>query len=176
MELLDDQERPIRVTPGRLLLGLLVLATFGIWAYAYSGFADRPPPDLLDDPSFAAAAQPRCAVARAELAQLEPAHLASDRLDRARTIDEANQILTAMVSDLRTMVTGTDRDRQIISTWLGDWETYLGDRADYADRLVVDEGARFYQSDVADEFLDRRLTRLADTNAMPSCGAPGDVG
>lgn len=176
MELLDDQERPIRITPGRLLLGLLVLATFGIWAYAYSSLADRPPPDLLDDPSFAADAEPRCAVARAELARLEPAYLASDRFDRLGTIDEANQILTAMVSDLETMVTGTGRDRQIIAAWLADWETYLGDRADYADRLGEEEGARFYQSDVADEFLDRRLTRLADTNAMPSCGAPGDVG
>lgn len=176
MDVLDDQERPLRWTFGRVLLAVVVLATFGIWIYAYSGLADRPPPDRLDDPTFAAAAEPRCAAARAEVDQLEPAYEASDHLDRVRTIERANAILTAMVADLEAMVTGTDRDRQIVGDWLDDWNTYLDDRRDFAQRLGADPNARFYQSDVANEFLDRRLTRLATTNDMPSCGASGDVG
>jgi hypothetical protein len=176
VEILDDQERPIRITPGRVLLGIVVLASFGIWAYAYSGAADRPPPDLFDDPTVAAAAEPRCALARDQLAQLEPAYLAADNVARADTIDQSNGILTAMVADLRQLDPAGDRDRQILDGWLTDWETYLGDRDDYARRLRQDPGARFYQSDVANEMLDRRLSRLADTNQMPSCGNPGDVG
>lgn len=176
MEILDDQERPVRVTTGRVLLAILVIASFGIWVYAYSGAADRPPPDLFDDEAVAAEAEPRCALARDELAQLEPAYLASDHLDRAATIDDANAILSAMVADLRRLEPAGERDRQILDGWLGDWETYLANRDDFAHRLREDPTARFYQSDVANEMLDRRLTRLAETNRMPSCGNPGDVG
>lgn len=167
----------MRLTPGRVLLGLVVLASFGVWGYAYSGAADRPPPDLLDDPAIAAAAEPRCAAAREQLSQLEPAYQAADNLDRAATIDDANAILATMVADLRQLEPAGERDQQIFGDWLGDWETYLGDRADYAHRLREDPTARFYQTDVAqNEMLDRRLTRMAETNAMPSCGNPGDVG
>jgi hypothetical protein len=176
MELLDHQQRPVRLTPGRLALAVVVVASFGVWAYALSGLAYRPLPDLLDDPAFAAAAEPRCAAARAELATLEPAYLAADHRTRAATVRQANAILGSMVADLRAMVGGSDRDRQILGAWLDDWETFLADRAWYADRLWDDPMARFYQSDVANELLDRRITRLARTNDMPSCGDPGDVG
>lgn len=176
VELLDEHEQPVRFGPAKVLLGVVVLATFGIWAYAYSGMADRPAPDSLAGDAFPAAAEARCAVALADVNALEPAHLASDNVDRSQTIVEANAVLGSMVADLRGLVTGDERDRQIVGDWLDDWETYLGDRADYANRLAADPGARFYQSDVANEFLDRRITRLADTNRMPSCGVPGDVG
>lgn len=176
VELLDEHEQPVRFGPAKVLLGVAVLATFGIWAYAFSGLADRPVPDRLTGEAFPVAAESRCAVALAELDTLEPAHLASDHVDRSQTIVEANAVLAGMVADLEDLVTGDGRDRQILGDWLDDWETYLGNRADYADRLATDAGARFYQSDVANEFLDRRITRLADTNRMPSCGVPGDVG
>jgi hypothetical protein len=177
VEVLDEHERPLRLTPTRVLVGLVVLASFGLWAYAYSGRADRPPPDLLDDPVFAQVAEPRCAEARRQLAQLEPAYEAADNVDRARTVDQANAILSSMVADLRSQVSGTDRDRQILGDWLQDWETFLGNRVDYAQRLRQDREARFYQSDVVSgEMLDRRLSRMADTNDMSSCGNPGDVG
>jgi hypothetical protein len=176
VELVDEKERPLRLTPGRLLLGAIVLASFGVWVYAFSGLAHRPTPDRLDDDTFAARAEPRCAVALGELGSLEPAWAATDNVDRSLTIVEANGILTAMVADLRPLVTGSERDRQILDAWLTDWETWLRDRADYAIRLADDAGARFYQSDVANELLDRRLTRLAEINGMPSCAAPGDVG
>lgn len=176
MELLDAEQRPLRATAGRIALALVVAASFGIWAYAYSGRADRPAPDLLDDPGFAAAAEPVCAAARAQLGRLEPAPLATDHLDRAATIDQANRILGGMLSELRALSPTTERDRQIVGAWLTDWETYLEDRRSFADRLAADPDARFYQSDVANELLDRRLTRFADTNQMSSCGNPGDVG
>ena len=176
VELLDAEQRPLRASAGRIALALVVVASFGIWAYAYSGRADRPAPDLLDDPGFAAAAEPVCAAARAKLDRLEPAPLATDHVDRAATIDEANLVLADMLQELRAQTPATDRDRQIVGDWLTDWETYLEDRRSFASRLSRDPDARFYQSDVANEPLDRRLSRLADTNRMSSCGAPGDVG
>jgi hypothetical protein len=176
VEILDADQRPIRLTAPRLLLGIIVVASFGVWAYAYSGLADRPTPDLLDDPGFAAAAEARCTEARDGLDRLTPAYLATDHIDRAATVTEANRLLRSMVADLRAVPTGSVRDRQIVDAWLTDWEIYLGDREDYAVRLAADPMARFYQSDVANEHLDRRLTRLATTNQMASCGAPGDVG
>jgi hypothetical protein len=53
----------------------------------------------------------------------------------------------------------------------------IQDRYDYATRIAGDPSAQFLITDTgAGERLDRRITRVADTNAMPSCAAPGDVG
>lgn len=177
VELLDQDARPIRITVGKVLLAVIVIASFGIWVYAYSGKADRPPPDLLDDPAFAAAAEPICAAALERIQALEPAYQASDNVDRARTVIESNAIVGTMLADLRELPTGGERDGQIVDAWLTDWETFLGNRIDYANRLMDDPTARFYQSDVVpNEMLDARITRLADTNRMYSCANPGDVG
>lgn len=164
---------------GRGLVALAVAGSFGVWAYRYSGYADRPPPDLLDDPSFATYAEEVCSQAMLELDAVPNALEAADEVERAGQIRQATDALSTMVTTLEAVpATGrTAHDQEIIGGWLHDWRTYVNDRYHYADELENDPMARFLLSaDDTTERPDRRITRMADTNAMPACGTPGDVG
>ena len=161
----------------RILVGLVVAASFGIWAYAYSGRADRPAPDLLADVDLAAQAESLCAAADADVAAMPSAQDAVDGADRADQVLRATDPYQAMVDELAGLeVTGAE-DRVIMEGWLGDWRVLLDDRRTYAAAVTEEPAAVFLLTKVAErERLDRRLTRVAMTNAMPSCSAPTDVG
>lgn len=176
--------RPPSIGPRRVLgFGVKAVAaavfvgSFGIWAYAYSGLADRPAPDRFDEPAFALAAESICADAVTDLNALPSALRASDPIDRANQIRAATARLDQMVADLAASASGTPRDLEIIDEWLGDWRVMLGDRLRYAQALIDDpSSAQFLITDTGvNERLDRRITRLANSNAMPSCVVPGDV-
>jgi len=162
---------------GRALAGIVIIGSFAVWAYAYSGLADRDPPDLLDDSSFASAGETICAATLAELDELPGALDAVDGPDRARQLRTSTALLEEMLTELDARVTGTERDVQISEAWLADWRVLIDDRYRYADRISVDENAQFLVTDTGvGERLDRRITRFANTNAMVSCIAPTDVG
>lgn len=168
---------------GPLSRGIKVLAlaamaaSFGLWGYAYSGLAERDTPDLLANPSFGPAAELVCEAATADVAALPNALDAVDGPDRAGQIMVATARFEDMVEELESLLDGDDRDRQILTDWLADWRVLLADRYRYADRIAQDPNAQFLITDTGvSERLDRRLTRLADTNDMPACGAPLDVG
>lgn len=155
----------------------LIAATFSVWIYAFSGAARRDPPDLLDQPAFAAAAEEVCAAAYAELDEMPGALDATNGPDRSRQVLASTDRLGVMVDELEALATGSERDQQIIGAWLEDWRTLLGDRYRYADAVADDPAAMYVITDTGiNELLDRRITRLANTNAMPSCTAPGDLG
>lgn len=170
----------MRFTFGRVLLAALVLASFAVWVYAYSGRADRVAPDTLDDPSFGAAAEAICSAAMTDIDQLPNALDATDRADRANQIRNINQRYTSMLDELTDEVaaspTRTNRDLGIINLWLDRWRIIVSDREDYANRLEDDPSAVFYLSAEAGRRAERSLSYVADTNGMPSCGAPGDLG
>lgn len=168
--------RPLR-TAFKVLAGLMIAATFAIWIYAFSGAARRDAPDLLDDPSFASRAEQICAEALADIDEMPNALDAVDGPDRGNQIRMTTTRLEAMLDELDALVGGTDRDVEITTGWLADWRVMIQDRYRYADAIAVDDQAQFLVSDVGvSERPDRRLTRLANTNAMPSCAAPTDVG
>lgn len=165
----------------------LLLASFGIWVYAYSGAARRPAPDLLDDPTFSTAAEARCARALVELETLPNALDAVDGPDRARQVRATNVIYRTMLDDLDSLANSpadrdsaadrTDRDREITEGWLSDWRVLVDDRDRYAEAIAADPNAQLYVSDVGvAERLNKRVTRMANTNSMPSCIAPEDIG
>ncbi len=162
---------------GRALVAVAVIASFGVWVYAYSGFADRPPPDLLNDTDLAALAEAVCAAAVADVDAMPSAQDAVDELDRSRQVVASTDRFEAMVADLEDLDVVDADDRVIMTGWLGDWRTLLDDRRRYADAVAGDPEATFFLTNVAPgERLDRRLTRVADVNRMSSCGAPTDVG
>lgn len=160
----------------KAIVGIPVAASFAVWAYAYSGLADRPTPDELDDSAFAVTAEPVCAESMDALEQLPNAEVANDNVERAGQIRARNTVLLDMVDQLRSEVTGTDRDIEMLTEWLDDWTTYIDDRADYADRFELDGNEVFYVSAVGGERLERRITRFANTNRTYSCVTPTDVG
>ena len=176
----DEGAEPKSMTIGRAIVifvvGLVVLASFGVWGYAYSGQADRPTPDTLDDPRFAALAASICEGAMAEFDTLPDPLEAADNVERAEQIRISNTIFSTMIDDLEAATTGTARDQQIIGSWLADWRTFVQNRADYADRFELDENARFYVASVGGERLERRIPRFADTNLISICSPPSDIG
>jgi len=175
-----DDGRPGRGGPwsiGKVLAAVVIVGSFGIWIYAFSGAARRDAPDLFDDPAFALAAEARCAAAVADLEELPNALEATDGADRADQIRTSTARLETMLDELDAVVGGTARDVEIASGWLADWRVLVADRYRYAEAIAADPNAQFLVTDVGvSERLDRRITRLANTNAMPSCVAPGDVG
>ncbi len=193
---LDEHRVPL--TPARLVLrlvvGAVVAASFAVWFYAYSGAADRPPPDELDstalllaaendgtdylemagEPAFGKRAELICQSATDSLPN---ARFAESQTERATQIRVSNVILRDMVAELRSLPVATDRDNTLRSLWLDDWSVLLADRDRYANNVETDPGAIFTLTAVeGEERLERRLTRFARTNLMLPCGAPTDLG
>lgn len=153
-----------------------LVASFGIWVYAFSGLADRDPPDLLDDPSWSEAAEPICAAAVADVAAMPNALDAPDAERRSEQVLATTDRFETMVDDLADLAPGTSFDRELTAAWLDDWRLLLSDRRRYAEAVVDDPAAFFTVSAVGPGVrLDRRITRFATVNSMPSCATPTDV-
>jgi len=155
-----------------------MVASFGIWGYAYSGQANRPLPDRLDESAFRNNAEIICQQALEEIELVPGAAKASDPADRRAQIFETTARFEQMLVELEDIVSGSDRDRQIINDWLDDWRVVIDDRYRFADAIIEDpDNARYLQTDTGvGERLDKRLTRLSLANNMPACGSPTDVG
>ncbi len=176
----DRPRAPWYRSPTGLLkaLGIAVaMSSFGVWGYAYSGRADRPTPDLLADRAFPEAGEQICATALADLSALPQALDATDNLDRAEQVRTSTARFGQMVDELEAAVSGSPRDVAIEKAWIADWRVVIADRYRYADAVADNPAAPFYMTDTGvNERLDRRVTRLANTNRMPSCIYPEDVG
>ncbi len=182
-DLVEEHSRPSRrVTPGRIALGVVVAASFGVWVYGFSGLAARTAPDTLGDTSFLVLADPACEATNAEVALLANALDAEDHIERAQQVLASTALYNALVDDLERMiddpsVTLNERDRGITLEWLADWRQFLADRVDFADRLDDDPQAVFYvAASSGGERLERRITRFASTNDLVNCVTPSDVG
>src|SRR3546814_9114495 len=107
-----------------------------IWVYVmYLSFGPgrAAPPDELDDPTFAIAAQDRCREALDAVGQLPRAADTPTAAERADVIDEANGIFATMLDDL-TAITPTGEDGELVTAWLTDWHTVLAERESFATR------------------------------------------
>ena len=173
---------PRRLTPLRIVLGLLIASSFGVWAYGFSGLAARTAPDTLANDSFPLVADPTCRAANEAVATMPNALDAEDHVDRAGQIVATTGVYRQLVDDLEVLLDDPsvqldERDRSITLEWLTDWDLFLDDRLDYASRLAEDPEAVFYvAASSGGERLERRITRFARTNEMLECATPSDVG
>lgn len=168
-----------KLSPFTILIGLIVFASFGVWVYAYSGSADRPPPDVLETDTFAKQAEPICALALEDIEEIPDASLAESAVERSEQLRQATNRFRTMITDLEdlTVPGESTRDAELREEWLTNWGILLDDRIRYADELLVDEDARFLVTDIGvSESPERRLGRFAVVNGMESCGTPGDAG
>ncbi len=170
-----DDAPPARVTFGRVAAVVALLGMALFWIYAFSPLADRDNPDRLDVRTFPLAAEQVCAAAIAALEQVPPASEAIDPPDRAGQLDQSGAILATMVAELRTIDPEDPEAARIVSLWLDDWETYLGDRARYADRLRAGEDVAFVVTEKGGNQITEPIDVFADINDMPSCATPLDV-
>jgi hypothetical protein len=162
--------------PSGLAVAVIVVGSFGLWAYALSGLAERTPPDTLTETAFAVAAEPRCAAARAAIDELPLAMTARSAVERAGTLDQATTIVEGLVIDLRAIPVDAPADRALVDAWLDDWDRYVADRRRYAEALRSDATARFTLTARNGKNYTRTMDAMAEVNEMPSCHTPGDVG
>lgn len=156
-----------------------LVASFGIWVYAFSWQAAGdlpPPPDTLDDGDWARQAEEICQRALRQAEQMPGALDAVDEQDRATQIEDTTEVFEAMVDDLAEIPTATDLDAEMTDEWLADWRRLMTNRRAFAERLRSDPAAVFtVAGSGGGERLDKRVTRFATTNTMPSCVTPTDV-
>lgn len=146
-----------------------------VWAWAfYAG--SRPLPDQLDDQEISAQAEQICSVTNARLKGLPQAYEAESASARADVIEQSDVELAAMVGQLDALEPTTPRDVAMWNTWVGDWRTYLGDRAGYVERLRADEMARFYVTEKDKDQITEPVDRFSRSNRMLSCATPQDLG
>ena len=165
-----------RITPLKVFLGALVVAMVGMWVYALGPWARQDPPGRLTDPSFAEQAEPVCATAADDLALLPQAFETITPVARADAIDETNVVLTAMVAELGSFAPTSGTDGSRVAEWLGDWSTYIEDRANLAAELRENSDARLHETAKGDDHISEALDFFAVTaNDMPSCATPDDI-
>jgi hypothetical protein len=173
--LTDPEAR--RWTTGRVVVTVLVVAMVAMWGYVlYLAFGPgrQAPPDRLDDPAFALAAQERCAEALDEIAALPRAVDARTADERADVVQDANRRLGDMLDDLEAMVPDGE-DGELVTEWLVDWRTYLADREAYVLALRSDPEAQLLVSAKDRDQITEYLDAFARDNRMISCGTPIDV-
>jgi len=155
---------------------ITMVASFGVWVYAFSGAADRDSPDLLDDLAWARQAETLCVTATGDVEGLPSALDAQNVAERSDQIRAANDRYRVMLDDMAQLQPGTDRDAEMVAEWQGDWELFLSDRDRYATAILDDPAAAFTVTNTGGgERLYRRISRFARTNFMSSCIAPEDV-
>jgi hypothetical protein len=179
-----DADEPVgrRSGIGRLVVVGIVVGLVAMWGYVvYLAFGPgrEPPVDRLDDPAFARAAEDRCAEAVDDVAELPLATESSTARDRAEVLDQANDRFAGMLTDLDelTHLAPPGEQRERVRLWLADWQTYLGNRVEYADDLRTDPGARLLISEKpgTGRHITGWIDEFAAANRMPSCATPTDV-
>ena len=176
---------------GRWLGGLFVAGSFVFWAWAFSPWARTENPGRLDDRSFVAWADQRCAQAQAAINALPTARQAASRLERADQVDRGTDEVESLVADIRlraeaslpaTAASDGPPDADLVAAWLEDWDVHVTDRRNHAERLrtadedTPDRELRFLLVDLTEgSTYTERMDGFARLNDMDNCQIPGDV-
>ncbi|MGH9120220.1 MAG: hypothetical protein ACRD0A_20855 [Acidimicrobiales bacterium] len=166
-------DEPPRSRWPRLLTGLAVALIAGMWLYAWLPFPKPRPADLLDDPAFAAAAQPVCAETIARLERLALVTQDSPPAELIAVVAASNVELRTMLGELRALPRPDGRDGELLDRFLGDWDTHLADREAWVDRLRDGDLGPFTETVIRNgDGASGYLAEFAEVNDMTACGAP----
>ena len=172
-----DEPLAMRWSVGRVLgvLTMVLIAVF--WAAVFAGIFKRDNFDRLDDRAFVARTEARCDTLLEDLAELPNGSFIEDPVERARVLDEATDLVEAMVDAIDADAPTAGDDGKSVRGWIADWRAYVANRRDYADRLRVDPEARLLlDQSLGGDSVDKPIEIFADVNDMPTCATPGDVG
>ncbi|MDG1464495.1 MAG: hypothetical protein P8Q20_05320 [Acidimicrobiales bacterium] len=160
----------------RIFLTVLVVAMGVLWFYAFF-LAPSGNPDRMEDRSWPETAQVLCLDAHVDLALLPTARQADTPAERAGDLDEATVIVRRLVDDLGRIPGGTVHDRSLVALWLADWEIYLTDRVNHAERLRTEGDVKPLLTALpsgAGSVLER-MNGFARVNDFEACLDPGDM-
>ena len=155
-----------------------ILALMGGWVYLIFFYDPGLMIDELADPTFPTQAEKICAASVAEIEKLPLANLASTPAERAGNVEISNTILRQMIQDLRPIAPSEPSEvAKGVTEWLNDWDTYIGNREDYAENLRKDPEARFLESTKGSSTkgITRAINGFARVNRMESCTTPADL-
>lgn len=172
-----DEPLAMRWTVGRVLAVGTMLAIAVFWAAVFAGLPKRDNPDRLDDRAFVDRTEARCDALLDDLGLLPNASVIDDADARADVLDEANDLVEAMVDAIEADAPTAGDDAISVRGWIADWRAYVANRRDYADRLRQDPEARLLlDASLGGDSVDKPIEIFADVNDMPTCATPGDVG
>lgn len=176
---IDDTAPARHWGAGRVIATAIVVAFVAMWGYILYlaiGPGRQAPIDRLDDPSFARAAEERCSAALDDVGVLPgPALDEPTPEERADIVEQANTTFESMLDDLEAIVPAGE-DGELVSEWLTDWRTYLGDRQEFVRRLRDTDDPRLLISAKDSRQVTEFIDAFAKDNQMPACGEPLDVG
>ena len=175
----DAQPLSFGSRTARVLAVVVMVCIAALWAYTLWGPTKKTPPGQLADGTWAVQAQATCTRAAAVIDTLPEAFTATDARSRAETISTADDALRTMLDQLAASAppAAESNDGRMISEWLADWRTYLGDRDRYVDALEANPDARFYVTEkVKGQQITKPIDFFATYNDMPNCVTPGDLG
>lgn len=150
-----------------------------MWVYAFV-FASKEAVNKIGDQAWTQRADTRCQVAREERLALADYRRISDPSSgglarRAELVDKATDTLQRMLDDVRATMPVDEKGRALIPRWLADYDTYLGDRREYADQLRRGDNSPFAETTYEGLPLSERIATFAGDNRMPACAPPIDL-
>jgi len=174
---IDESEPPRRSVAFAITLAA-VTVLIGAWVYVLFIYDPGLMIDELADKTFPTQAEQVCAATVEQLSLLPMAQLATSADDRAETVTRSNVLLRDMVERLRPLApTQPPKVAAGVNEWIDDWETYLGDREQYAESLAADPETRFLETTkgTSTKGITRAINGFAEVNEMTSCVTPGDL-
>jgi hypothetical protein len=173
----DAEPMSFRRKTARVLACLVAVLIIGLWSYALWGPTKKTAPGVMSDPTFARAAQLICTDAAAVIGALPPAYSSPDAGARAEVILESNAALTTMLARLAAIAPSADagKDATMVQEWLGDWQTFMGDRERFVVALETDPQARFFVTMKDRRQVTEPIDFFARYNDMSNCETPGDL-
>jgi hypothetical protein len=95
--------------------------------------------------------------------------------ERGDIVDEATDIVEAMLDDVVAVTPTDDKGQAIVPEWEADYRTYLTNRREFSDRLRAGENEPFTETAVDGIPISEKLEQFAGDNEMPSCAPPHDL-
>ena len=160
------------------VVGGTAFAAFWVWALF---FASKEPLNRIGDEAWAARAEGICVEAdarRLELADFREMEQATPDLvrERAEIVDQATDILDAMLDDVVSVQPADAKGQDLIPQWEADYRAYLASRRDFADDLRASgENLPFYEPESESIPVSEKLETFAADNDMASCAPPRDL-
>ena len=163
----------------RALLAAVSLGIAALWIYAFF-FASKEAVGRLDDRTWPERAEQICTEANARRDELADSRRIEEAgpnalAERADIIDDATDIIEAMLDELvAVQPTGAD-DPALVARWEVFYRQLVEDRRNYADLLRTGENDPFRESAEDNAPISEWINDFAVVNEMTSCSAPLDL-
>jgi len=153
-----------------------------MWIYILF-FADTSNPNRLPDRAWTAKAETTCKGYADQIERLPDATTFADikpkteaMRQRAVVGQQVTDLLAAMVRDLRATPPADAVAAEAVNLWLGDYDTYLGDRRRHLSYWAAGEDPQFAETKVGTRPASIGMDDFAAANGMTSCEVPQDLG